>query len=210
MPKPSTHEHKPKHEQRMREIEARNKKTVFGVFGVVVGMVALAYVSVPLYDLFCRVTGFGGTTSFAERTTGEIIDRDITIRFRADTARNMPWHFAAEVPKVDLKVGEEGFVNFTAYNPSQNPVAGTAIYNVTPLKAGKYFKKIQCFCFDKQILTPQQKVNMPVLFFVDPKINEDPNLRDVKTITLSYTFFETESKALDQAIDDFTSLDING
>lgn len=186
----------------LKALETRNKKTVMTVFGVVVAMVLLAYASVPLYDLFCRVTGFGGTPGRAavEAESRDVLDREITIRFRSSTSLNMPWDFKAEVNEMDVNVGADGFVNFVAHNPTAQPVAGTAVYNVTPLKAGRYFKKIQCFCFEEQILTPGQSVNMPVLFYVDPKIAEDANLRDVKTITLSYTFFRKDSKELDDAL----------
>ena len=193
---------------RMKDIEARNKKTVATVFGVVFAMVALAYISVPLYNLFCKVTGFNGTTSIASTGPERVLDRQVSVRLLADTARNMPWSFAPEADKFDLKIGEEGFVNFVAYNPTAKPIAGTAIYNVTPLKAGKYFKKIQCFCFDEQVLTPGQKMNMPVVFFADPKIDDDPNLKDVKTITLSYTFFRKDSSELESAIEDYNNVDL--
>lgn len=196
--------------ERMKQIEARNKKTVLTVFGVVIGMIALAYVSVPLYSLFCKVTGFNGTTAEASAAPEYAIDRKVTIRLRADTARNMPWTFGTETRNFELNVGEEGYASFTAENPTDYPVTGTAIYNVTPLKAGKYFKKIQCFCFDEQVLNPHKKVNMPVVFFVDPKIDDDPNLKDVKTITLSYTFFRKDSSELESALEDFINIEDSG
>lgn len=186
---------------KLEKIEARNKKTVLTVFGAVVAMVLLSYASVPLYDLFCRVTGFGGTTGTGVAEARDTLDREMTVRFRTTTADDMPWDFQAETDKMTVNVGADGFINFVAHNPTTEPVTGTAIYNVTPLKAGRYFKKIQCFCFEEQILTPGQSVNMPVLFYVDPKIAEDANLRDVKTITLSYTFFRKDSEALGNAIE---------
>ncbi len=196
--------------EKQKEIEARNKKTVLYVLAFVGFMIGVAYASVPLYDLFCRVTGYGGTTQVADSTNVTPIDRKMTIRFRTGTARNMPWNFGVEATSVDLKVGEEGFINFTAHNPTGKPVAGTAVYNVTPLIAGKYFKKVQCFCFGEQILVPGQKMNMPVLFFVDPEIDNDPNLKDVKTITLSYTFFRKDSGELEEALEAFGKSGING
>lgn len=187
---------------RMAEIERRNKRVLTGVFAVVFAMVALSFASVPLYDLFCRVTGYAGTPSRADTSSAHAaIDRPVTVRFTTQTARGMPWSFRAEVDKIDLNAGEDGFVNFRAYNPSSRPITGTAIFNVTPAKAGKYFKKVQCFCFDRQTLTPGQSVNMPVQFFVDPAIADDRFLDDVKTITLSYTFFHADSDDLEDAID---------
>jgi cytochrome c oxidase assembly protein subunit 11 len=186
---------------KLKKIEARNKKTVLIVFGVIVGMTLMSYASVPLYSLFCQVTGFAGTTGTGVAEARETLDRQMTIRFRTTTSDDMPWDFKPETDKMVLNVGEDGFINFIAHNPTSEPVAGTAIYNVTPLKVGRYFKKIQCFCFEDQILTPGQSVNMPVLFYIDPKIAEDANLRDVKTITLSYTFFRKDSEALENAIE---------
>ncbi|MGH1404640.1 MAG: cytochrome c oxidase assembly protein [Alphaproteobacteria bacterium] len=187
------------------DIARKNKKLALIVFGVVGGMVGLSFASVPLYNIFCRVTGWSGTTQIAEAfpSAQEVIDRDITVRFDANTARDLPWSFRPEELSMTLKLGERGFANYIAVNRSRMPVAGTATFNVTPLKAGKYFQKVQCFCFNEQILNPAQKVNMPVLFYVDPKMHEDRNMDDVKVITLSYSFFKTDSEALDQALDDF-------
>ena len=173
------------------------------VLGVVVGMVGLSFASVPLYSLFCNVTGFGGTTQTAKILPDTILDRQITIKFNADTAPNMPWIFQPEMREVILKIGQRGFTTFMAKNKNNTDVTGTAIYNVTPLKAGKYFHKIQCFCFDEQTLKPHEQVSMPVVFFVDPSIETDPNMDDVKVITLSYTFFRGESKELEDAVEEF-------
>lgn len=188
--------------ERLKEIEARNKKTVIVVFSAVALMIGVAYASVPLYNLFCKVTGYNGTTSRAD-SSSVILDRDVNIHFRSTTAHDMPWRFEAETPAIKIKVGEESLINFIAENPTDKPVTGTAIYNVTPLKVGKYFKKIQCFCFDEQTLNPEQRVNMPVLFFIDPEIAQDPNLNDVKTITLSYTFYRKDSVALETAVENY-------
>lgn len=182
----------------LKAIEKRNKKTVMAVFGIVFGMVVLAYASVPLYNLFCKVTGFGGTTErVAAKSDVPVLDREMEIRFRTATAQDMPWAFNAEADKMTVKVGADGFINFKAHNPTGKAIKGTAIYNVTPIKAARYFKKIQCFCFGEQILTPGQTVNMPVMFFVDPAIADDVNLMDVKTITLSYTFYRQDSEELE-------------
>lgn len=179
----------------MKAIEARNKKTVLAVFGIVCAMVVLAYASVPLYSLFCQVTGFGGATErVSEGRQITVLDRDMEIRFHTSTDDDMPWEFKPETPSMTVKVGEDGFANFTAHNPTGKTIAGTAIFNVTPIKAARYFKKVQCFCFDEQVLTPGQTVNMPVMFFVDPAIAEDVHLNDVKTITLSYTFYKQDSE----------------
>lgn len=183
----------------------KNTKTLIGILSVVAGMIALAFASVPLYDMFCRVTGFGGTTQVSQSapTEDEILDRKITIHFNSDTHRNLNWSFKPEKRKITLNVGQQGLISFKAKNNDRTPVAGTAVYNVTPAKAGKYFHKTQCFCFDKQTLTPGQEMDMPVVFYIDPSIAEDRGMNDVKTITLSYSFFKADSKALDSALEAF-------
>lgn len=190
---------------RDEELIRKNKRTGLTVLAVLCFMIGLSFASVPLYSLFCRVTGWGGTTQVAADlpAADEIVDREITIRFDSNTARDLPWDFEPEELSITVKLGERGLTNFIARNNADVPIGGTAIYNVTPLKAGKYFQKIQCFCFDSQVLNPDERVNMPVLFYVDPKLNEDPNMSDVKTITLSYSFFKAESDKLDKAMDDF-------
>ncbi|WP_340150792.1 cytochrome c oxidase assembly protein [uncultured Sneathiella sp.] len=159
---------------------------------VVVGMVGLSYASVPLYDLFCRVTGYGGTTQQAEIAPDVILDREMTIEFDANTSREMPWDFKPVEHKMTMKVGETGLAFYEAYNPTDRKIKGTATFNVTPQKVGQYFTKIDCFCFTEQVLQPGERVDMPVTFFVDPEIDNDPNAREVKVITLSYTFFVSE------------------
>lgn len=190
----------------MQDIAARNKKVFRATLGVVFCMIALSFLSVPLYRLACQVTGWGGTTQRAEARTEQVaIDREITVRFRAEVAPDMPWKFGAEQGPVTLKIGADGFASFYAQNNSATPVAGTAVFNVTPLRAGKYFFKTQCFCFGEQVLNPAEKVHMPVVFYVDPKIIDDPDLKDLKTITLSYTFFRKDSEGLEKAIDSFVN-----
>ncbi len=183
----------------------KNTKTLLSVFAVVIFMMGLAFASVPLYDLFCRVTGFGGTTqvSSAAPNKSEILEREITVLFNSDTNRNINWDFRPEKRKETLQVGQQGFINFIAKNRDSQPTVGTAVYNVTPAKAGKYFHKTQCFCFNAQMLTPNQKMNMPVVFYVDPSIADDRNMDDVKTITLSYSFFASDSKELESALEAF-------
>ena len=176
-------------------LAGRNRVTVLAAVAVVVGMVGLAFASVPLYRLFCQVTGYGGTTQVAESAPVEVGERVVTIRFNADTARDMPWRFSPEQREISVHVGEETLAFYKAHNPADRRITGTATFNVTPLKAGVYFQKIDCFCFTEQTLEPDQTVDMPVSFFVDPAIDEDPNLDDVKTITLSYTFFPASGDA---------------
>jgi cytochrome c oxidase assembly protein subunit 11 len=181
----------------------KNARTGLMVLMIVAGMTGLAFASVPLYDLFCRVTGFGGTPLVSESLPGTIIDRNVTIRFNADTGRGMPWDFRPEMKEITVKMGQKGLTNFFAHNPQSKPVTGTAIYNVTPEKAGKYFHKIQCFCFGLQTLEAGQSVDMPVIFYVDPSMNDDRSMDDVKEISLSYTFYQADSKELDKAMDAF-------
>ena len=185
------------------DISARNRKTGLIVLLVVMIMTGMAFASVPLYNLFCRVTGFGGTTQVANSVPDVILDRVVTIHFNSDVNQHLPWNFSPEQRKMKINVGQEGLINYYAQNTSNKPVAGTAVYNVTPPKAGKYFNKTQCFCFNEQILQPGERMNMPVLFFVDPSIADDPYMDDVQNITLSYTFFQTESAELDKALEEY-------
>jgi cytochrome c oxidase assembly protein subunit 11 len=169
----------------------RNAPVALLLAGVALGMVGLAFASVPLYRLFCQVTGFGGTTQVAEIAPEAVGERTIKVRFNADVNPALPWIFQPEVREVAVKVGEQKLVFFRARNLSAQPVSGTATFNVTPLKAGAYFDKVQCFCFDEQRLAPGEEVEMGVSFFVDPAIMDDPGLDDVSAITLSYTFFRS-------------------
>lgn len=189
------------------DLQRKNKRVALSVLAVVLGMTGLAFASVPLYDIFCRVTGWGGTTQVAETLPDTVTERKVTIRFNADTARDLPWKFGPETNKIPVNVGQKGFINFTSRNMAARPTVGTAIYNVTPPKVGKYFNKIQCFCFDNQMLKPGQSMNMPVIFFLDPEFAKDENMDDVQTVTLSYTFFKSDSSDLDQALDAFYNQD---
>jgi cytochrome c oxidase assembly protein subunit 11 len=166
-----------------------NRRLGVALIGVVAGMLGLAYASVPLYQLFCQVTGYGGTTQVAETAPAEVGERVFTIRFNADVDPQLPWAFQPVQREMTVKVGESGLALFRAQNRSAGATAGTATFNVTPLKAGQYFNKVQCFCFTQQHLAAGASIDMPVSFFVDPAIDDDPNLQEVKTITLSYTFF---------------------
>ncbi|WP_051911067.1 cytochrome c oxidase assembly protein [Haematobacter massiliensis] len=151
-------------------------------------MGALSYAAVPFYDWFCRVTGFGGTTSVAATAPDTVLDRTLRIRFDASLERGMPWQFKPMVNEMEIKIGETGLAFYEAYNPTDKPVAGQASYNVTPYAAGGYFAKIECFCFTEQVLQPGERVQMPVTFFVDPAIVNDREGKYAHTITLSYTF----------------------
>lgn len=188
-----------------KKIIDKNTKLLLSIFGIVILMIGVSFASVPLYDLFCKTTGFGGTTQVSDAAPAEdeILEREVTIRFNGDTNRNLNWAFKPERNKVTLNVGQQGLITFKAKNNDSLPVAGTAVYNVTPAKAGQYFHKTQCFCFDAQTLTPNQEMDMPVLFYIDPKMAEDRNMDDVKTITLSYSFFKSDSKELDSALEAF-------
>ena len=168
------------------------KKTVLQTVGVVIFMGGLAWAAVPFYDWFCRVTGFGGVTGVAETGSDTILDRTVTIRFDASKERDMPWEFKPVARTMEVRIGETGLAFYEAYNPTDRPVAGAASYNVAPYSAGGYFDKIQCFCFEEQVLQPGERVQMPVTFFVDPEIVEDREAKYVHTITLSYTFHEID------------------
>lgn len=185
----------------------KNARLGLTVLAVVVAMVVLAYASVPLYNLFCRVTGFGGTTQTAQSLPDTVLDRIVTIKFNAATHKNLPWHFVPEQRQIDVKLGQRGLTAFQAVNKRATPSTGTAIYNVTPLKAGKYFHKIQCFCFDEQTLGPKERADMPVVFYVDPAMSDDPSMDDVNVITLSYTFFKAQTKELDSAMEELYNQD---
>ncbi len=158
---------------------------------VAMSMVGVSYAAVPLYDLFCRVTGFGGTTQIAETAPDAVSERLITVRFDASLNRKMPWRFAPPKESVALPIGTTGLAFYRAENPTERTITGTATFNVSPPEAGIYFSKIDCFCFTEQVLQPGQSADMPVSFFIDPDILTDHEMDDVKTITLSYTFFET-------------------
>lgn len=183
---------------------AQNKRTGLIVLGVVFFMIALSFASVPLYRLFCQVTGFGGRAEQAAvlSSTSAPIARTVTVRFNTDVNAELPWHFIPNDRAVTVKVGVDGLTSFTATNESREAVIGTAVFNVLPEKAGKYFHKTQCFCFGEQRLNPGEAVNMPVLFYIDPKFVDDPNMDDVQSLTLSYTFYRAESAALDRAMSD--------
>ncbi|MBI1419005.1 MAG: cytochrome c oxidase assembly protein [Limimaricola sp.] len=168
------------------------QKTALGLVGVVVVMGALAWAAVPFYSWFCRVTGYGGATERVAAASDVILDQSVNIRFDGSTAADMPWRFKPVARQMTLRIGETGLAFFEAFNPTDRPVAGQAAFNVTPYAAGSYFDKIQCFCFTEQVLQPGERVQMPVSFYVDPAIVNDPDAKHVHTITLSYTFYQID------------------
>lgn len=169
----------------------KGRTAMLAVLGICL-MTGVAWASVPLYRLFCEVTGLNGTTQRGEAAPGAV-NRTIRVDFDANTNPKLPWRFAPEQASEEVAIGAKDMAFFTATNRAAVPVTGTATFNVTPAVAGKYFTKIECFCFTEQTLKPGQTVRMPVIFFVDPKILDDPDARDVETITLSYTFYPVDS-----------------
>lgn len=173
---------------------ARNGQVAAWCVATVAAMLGLAYASVPLYGLFCQVTGFGGTTQRADSASGRVLDRRITVRLDANVAPDLAWSFAPVESTVDLRIGETALVFYRARNMTDRPLTGSATFNVTPEIAGGYFNKIECFCFQEQRLEPGETIEMPVSFFIDPAIVEDRGARRLTQITLSYTFFPIEAK----------------
>ena len=181
--------------------EGRNSAVALGLAAVIAAMVGASFAAVPLYRMFCAVTGYGGTPQIGGAAapgtttrTGSLGSAEaalITVRFNADTNPKLPWDFRPAQPHVAARLGDEEMAFYTARNLAATPVTGIAIYNVTPDKAGKYFHKTACFCFNRQTLNPGQEMQFPITFWVDPAIATDPNTRDVHVITLSYTFFRT-------------------
>lgn len=174
--------------------DRRNRRTVLTMALVGLAMLGLGFASVPLYRIFCQQTGFGGTTQRAEAGTQvrTATGHSMSIRFDSNVQPGMPWQFRPESPTQTVTVGAKSMAIFIARNLSDHPVTGTASFNVTPTQAGAYFTKIQCFCFTQQTLQPGEEVRMPVIYYVDPKILDDPDNKDTQQITLSYTFYPVE------------------
>ncbi|MCB1336770.1 MAG: cytochrome c oxidase assembly protein [Maritimibacter sp.] len=170
---------------------AATHKTALKMTGVVLFMGAMGWAAIPMYNLFCQVTGYGGTTREAAAPSDVVLDKSIRIRFDASKDRDMPWEFKPLQKDMTLKIGETGLAFYEAYNPTDRVVAGTASYNVAPFAAGSFFIKIDCFCFTEQVLQPGERVTMPVTFYVDPEIVDDDEAKYARAITLSYTFHET-------------------
>lgn len=176
-------------------LKAQNKKVIFIITFVGMLMLSLSYAAVPLYDIFCRVTGFGGTTQIASSAPGSSGHPNINIRFESNITDSLNWDFYSKTKTVKIPMGEEKTIYYFAKNLSDEPIVGTATFNVTPAKAGQYFMKIDCFCFVEQLLNPGESMNMPVTFFIDPDLYKDENVQEVNEITLSYTFM----KSMDQS-----------
>jgi cytochrome c oxidase assembly protein subunit 11 len=178
----------------------RNTRTIAVLALLIVAMGGLTYASVPLYQLFCQVTGYGGTTQVAAQKSETVINRVLKVQFDGTVNPALAWSFKPAQRSVRLKVGENGLAFYRARNNSDETIVGTASFNVTPDKAGLYFNKVECFCFTEQVLKSGEEVDMPVSFFIDPEIVDDPNLDDVTTITLSYTFFRAEDQSAGELV----------
>lgn len=181
--------------QNQNNLKAQNKKVIFIITFIGMLMLSLSYAAVPLYDIFCRVTGFGGTTQIASSAPGSSGHPNINIRFESNITDSLNWDFYSKTKTVKIPMGEEKTIYYFAKNLSDEPIVGTATFNVTPAKAGQYFMKIDCFCFVEQLLNPGESMNMPVTFFIDPDLYKDENVQEVNEITLSYTFM----KSMDQS-----------
>lgn len=183
-------------------IQQRNRRVALRALCIALAMLGLGYASVPLYRLFCQVTGFGGTTQrVSEAQAATVVDsgRMISIRFDANVERNLPWQFKPTQVTDTVSIGVRDMTVYTARNDSNEPITGMATFNVEPEQAGKYFNKVQCFCFTEQTLKPGEEVRMPVLYYVDPKILDDPDAKDIEQITLSYTFHRSKTADADGA-----------
>ena len=181
--------------QNQNNLKAQNKKVIFIISFIGMLMLSLSYAAVPLYDIFCRVTGFGGTTQIASSAPGSTGHPNINIWFESNITDSLNWDFYSKTKTVKIPMGEEKTIYYFAKNLSDEPIVGTATFNVTPAKAGQYFMKIDCFCFVEQLLNPGESMNMPVTFFIDPDLYKDENVQEVNEITLSYTFM----KSMDQS-----------
>ena len=181
--------------QNQNNLKAQNKKVILIISFIGMLMLSLSYAAVPLYDIFCRVTGFGGTTQIASSAPGSTGHPNINIRFESNITDSLDWDFYSKTKTVKIPMGEEKTIYYFAKNLSDEPIVGTATFNVTPAKAGQYFMKIDCFCFVEQLLNPGESMNMPVTFFIDPDLYKDENVQEVNEITLSYTFM----KSMDQS-----------
>jgi len=185
----------PSYEQKMRD---RNVSGVLYMLSVVVAGVGISYAAVPLYKVFCQVTGFGGTTRQATMESAKKMvpvpgAKPITVKFVANTSDTMPWKFKPQQKEVRVVPGETALAFYTATNKTEEAITGVASYNITPAKAGLYFNKIQCFCFDQQRLRPMEEVDMPVFFYIDPTFADDPQMNGIENIVLSYTFFKAKN-----------------
>lgn len=174
--------------------EKSNLRVAIMAGGVAMGMVGVAYAAVPLYQIFCQITGFGGTTQRADASPETVLDQKITVTFDANVNSSLSWNFVPSQHSQTIRIGEQTLAFYKAENTGRRPVTGAATFNVTPVGAGVYFSKIECFCFTEQTLQPGQSIDMPVSYFVDPDIVNDPDMKSVKTITLSYTFYAVDEE----------------
>jgi len=170
----------------------KNKKTALNIIAFIIGMICLTYAAVPFYSVFCKATGFGGTTQRVRALSKTEGQRTVTVQFDANVDSSVPWNFKPVERSVTVKTGENKLVAFQAENLSNETITGTATFNVTPVKVGQYFNKIQCFCFTKQTLGSKETKMLPVTFYIDPAMEKDPEMDDVSVITLSYTFFKVK------------------
>jgi len=175
--------------------QSRHGVVALALAGLVATMLGLAFASVPLYRLFCQATGFGGVPQRADRAPNEILDRTIRIRFDANVDRSLPWTFLPDQRVMDVKIGDTALAFFKATNNTDAAVTGRAVFNVAPELAGRYFTKIECFCFKQQMLAAHASAEMPVTFFVDPKIVDDEDTKSISEITLSYTFYRSDKES---------------
>ncbi|WP_028747882.1 cytochrome c oxidase assembly protein [Rhizobium mesoamericanum] len=169
-----------------------NGAVVFMCLAFVFGMGAASYAAVPLYRMFCQLTGYNGTTQRVEQASTVILDRKMRVTFDANVAPGLDWEFKPVDREVNPRIGETIQVKFTAVNKSSEPQRGQAVFNVTPGEAGAYFNKVQCFCFNETVLKPGEKLEMPVVFYIDPDITKAVESKDIHTVTLSYTFYPKE------------------
>ncbi len=173
----------------------RNLTVAYSMAALALGMVGLSYAAVPLYQIFCQVTGYGGTTQRAEQTPDKVLERKIIVRFDANIGRGMGWDFKPVQRSIELKIGETALAFYEARNLTKTRLTGTATFNVSPEAAGSYFNKVECFCFTEQTLEPGARADMPVTFFIDPDMVNDREAQNIREITLSYTFFPVKEEA---------------
>ena len=177
-----------------RQGQKRHNIVGLSLAGLVAAMVGLSFAAVPLYQMFCQVTGYGGTPQRVEQASDRVLDRTVRVRFDANVAPGLPWTFQPVERVIEVKLGETALTFFKATNNSNDPVTGTSGFNVSPEITGSYFKKIECFCFQEQTLAPGASIEMPVTFFVDPVLAEDEDTKNIAEITLSYTFYRTDKE----------------
>lgn len=169
-----------------------NAKTGFTMAAIAAGMLGLAFAAVPLYEIFCQVTGFGGTPIEVDANTAEISNETIKVRFDASVDSRLDWTFKPVKREMEVRLGESNLAYYVAHNPTDEPIVGMATFNVAPLKASPHFMKMACFCFEEQLLMPGESIEMPVSFYIDPEIRKDRHTEELQGVTLSYTFYRQE------------------